>query len=68
MKRINVQKKLDWRLSNLIVRQNIVAKKIEQIKIIMDMRLKNEMSLRKIGKEIGMTGEGIRQILKQFGI
>ena len=64
MKRI----KSNIRIKDLIIQQEKLAKKIADIQIIIDLRQNNEMSLRKIGKQVGMSGQNVLNILKQFGL
>ena len=64
MKRI----KSNIRIKDLIIQQEKLAKRIADIQIIIDLRQNNEMSLRKIGKQVGMSGQNVLNILKQFGL
>jgi DNA-directed RNA polymerase specialized sigma subunit len=65
---MQLQQKLDWRLNNLLVAQNRITEKIKAVEQIIKLRKKNEMSLRDIGDQIGMSHENVRNILKQFGL
>jgi len=64
MKRI----KSNIRIKDLIIQQEKLAKRIADIQIIIDLRQNNEVSLRKIGKQVGMSGQNVLNILKQFGL
>ena len=64
----NLQKKLDWRLHNLLQAQQKITEKVKAVEQIIDMRKVNEMSLREIGKELKMSHTKVEYILKQFGL
>ena len=64
----NLQRKLDWRLNNLLQAQQKITEKVKAVKQIIDMRKENEMSLRDIGKKLGMSHTKVEYILKQFGL
>jgi len=66
LRRGNVLQKVDWRLSNLITSQKRIEKKIKEAKMIIKLRTKNEMSLRSIGRKLGMSGQQVNNILKIF--
>lgn len=66
LRRGNVLQRVDWRLSNLITSQKRIEKKIKEAKMIIKLRTKNEMSLRSIGRKLGMSGQQVNNILKIF--
>ena len=66
LRRGNVLQKVDWRLSNLITSQKRIEKKIKDAKMITKLRTKDEMSLRSIGRKLGMSGQQVNNILKIF--
>ena len=55
-------------MNQLLIQQKKIAEKIEDVKKIIELRDKNKMSLRKIGKEVGMSGQNVNNLLKQFGL
>jgi DNA-directed RNA polymerase specialized sigma subunit len=65
---INLHKKLDWRLNNLRIAQKRIKKKIQEVNEIIKLRQENELSLRDIGKRLGMSHQKVDNIIKQFGI
>lgn len=59
---------LDRYLESMLRNQILLKNRIKSIKRIIELRTKNEKSLQKIGDEVGLTRERVRQILQRFGI
>ena len=64
----DIQRKLDWRLNNILIAQQKASAKLKDVEMIIEMRKGNEKSLRAIGKKLKMSHQKVDNLLKQFGI
>ena len=64
----DIQRKLDWRLNNILIAQQKASAKLKDVEMIIEMRKGNEKSLRAIGKKLNMSHQKVDNLLKQFGI